>query len=66
MSLTKQSRHTPPHLDKGTVEFMARLFPAQCPDPDDSEREIWMKAGEARAALHMTNLLDKQERNFRL
>lgn len=25
-----------------------QLYPPRCPDPNDSEREIWMKAGERR------------------
>lgn len=34
-----------------TEEFLATLdqmYPHRCPDPQDTEREIWMKAGERR------------------
>jgi hypothetical protein len=39
-----------------TDPFMERLdkcVPEQCPDPSDSEREIWMKAGERRLVLKL-------------
>ena len=34
-----------------SVDLLAQLevtFPEKCPDPNDSEREIWMKAGARR------------------
>lgn len=52
-----------PPLDAATIDHMEHLFPARSPDPRDDDREIWMKAGEARAVRHMRNLLEKQERN---
>ncbi len=30
------------------VEQLDESFPHRAPDPNDSEREIWMKAGERR------------------
>lgn len=60
---SRQHNHVPP-LDSGTVEYMERLFPARSPDPADTEREIWMKAGEWRAVRHMRNLLNKQDHTF--
>ena len=30
------------------MEALERLYPARPPNPQDSEREIWMKAGERR------------------
>jgi hypothetical protein len=30
------------------VEWLDKLYPERSPDPDDSEREIWMRVGERR------------------
>lgn len=57
-----QHRHAVPPLDATTIACLEQLFPDRSPDPRDSEREIWMKAGEARAVRHLRNLLNKQER----
>lgn len=61
--MTKQQRHDAvPPLDAKTVEYMERIYPERSPDPQDSDREVWMKAGERRATVHLRNLLQKQER----
>lgn len=30
------------------LQELDALYPPRCPDPRDSEREVWMKAGERR------------------
>lgn len=52
-----------PPLDRLTVEFALTLAPAACPNPNDTEREIWMKAGEHRLAVKLKTHLEQQERN---
>lgn len=37
-----------PPIDHVLMAELERIFPHRCPDPKDSEREIWMKAGERR------------------
>jgi len=32
------------------IQWLDELFPNQCPDPADSERDIWIKAGKRKAA----------------
>jgi hypothetical protein len=38
-------RHPPVPLD--LLEFLERCYPDRAPDPMDTERTIWMKAGQA-------------------
>lgn len=52
-----------PALDRTTVEFALRHAPDRCPNPNDTEREIWMKAGERRLAVHLETILNHQENN---
>ena len=35
-------------LSRDLLEALESLYPAKAPDPRDSDREIWMKAGERR------------------
>lgn len=53
--------NTIPPIDRPTVEFALRKAPERCPNPLDSEREIWMKAGERRLAVSLLNILEAQE-----
>jgi hypothetical protein len=39
------------------MQWLETLFPDKCPNPKDSEREIWMKAGERRAVEIMLSKL---------
>lgn len=55
-----EQRSTPP-LDAATIKYMENLFPERCPHPSDTEREIWMKAGERRAVNKLKALLLAQE-----
>lgn len=56
-----KNRNTPPPLDRLTVEWGLTIAPEKCPNPADTEREIWMKAGERRLALKLQAILQKQE-----
>lgn len=35
-------------IQRGLVDELNAIYPHRCADPKDSEREIWMKAGERR------------------
>jgi len=37
-----------PILSADLIAELNKDFPEQSPDPSDSERELWMKAGERR------------------
>lgn len=43
---------------KELLEVLHQLFPEQCPNPADTDREIWMKAGERRAVTKMQAWFD--------
>lgn len=34
-----------PPLDPQLIKALDLRFPSRCPDPADSEREVWMKVG---------------------
>ena len=43
------------------IEWLNALYPEKCPNPDNTEREIWMKAGERRVVNHLINKLNRTE-----
>jgi len=56
-----------PQFPEVTNELLRELdkrFPERCPDPKDSEREVWMKAGERRLVrfLHQQAKLQQQRK----
>jgi hypothetical protein len=50
-------------LDPDFIHFLDRRFPERCPDPRDTDREVWMKAGERRVVAWLLSLLRQQEEN---
>lgn len=52
----------PLHDIPAFIEWLEQLYPEKCPDPKDSEREIWMKAGERRVVKVLIAKLQATER----
>lgn len=50
-----------PPLSPSTVEWLDHAYPDRCPNPSDTDREIWMKAGERRLVSLLKTQLQKQE-----
>jgi len=50
-----------PHVAPELLSYLERIFPDQCPDPSASEREVWMKTGEAQVVRHLRHLQKEQE-----
>ena len=48
-------------LDRATVEKALDMAPDRCADPNDTEREIWMKVGARRLAERLRGMLERQE-----
>jgi hypothetical protein len=39
---------TIPNETNELIKWLDVMYPDRCPNPEDSEREVWMKAGERR------------------
>jgi len=48
-------------FDRNTIELLDEVFPPRPPDANDSEREVWMKAGERRLVEWLLIKLKEQE-----
>ncbi len=53
-----------PPIDPRLVEWLERVFPDKCPDPKDSDREIWMDVGRALLIRMLRTKLNVQEENI--
>lgn len=46
------------------MRHLDQQFPERCPDPKDTERELWMKAGERRLVRHLLLHFKRQEQTI--
>lgn len=49
-----------PAIPDRLVVALDKKFPHRCPNPKDSEREIWMKAGERRVVDFLIEQFNRQ------
>ena len=47
------------------IEELARIFPNRCPDPTDSDRDIWMKVGAQQVISYLKYAAEQQEKQRR-
>jgi len=49
-----------PDLSKDLIDALSDRFPLRCPDPSDSEREIWIKVGQRKVVEFLQDVYDEQ------
>lgn len=49
-----------PDLSRRLLERLDELYPDKCPDPNDSERDIWIKAGQRKVVNFLWDVFDEQ------
>jgi hypothetical protein len=53
-----------PPLSQDLLKALNERFPDRCPNPTDTEREIWMKAGERRLVEFLLTQKRQQDNNI--
>jgi hypothetical protein len=53
-----------PYIEDGLLDYLQRLYPDKCPEPAQSEREVWMNRGAAGVVRHLTMLHKDQRENM--
>lgn len=48
-----------PPVDKSLIEWLERRFPNQVPDPEDSDRQVWIKVGHQEVIKDLRRILEK-------
>lgn len=49
-----------PDLSRRLLERLDELYPDRCPDPSDSERDVWIKAGQRKVVNFLWDVFDEQ------
>lgn len=57
----KKTPQKPNGVPMALLEWLKFRFPDRAPNPDDSDREVWMKAGNVEVVRHLQSLVDQQE-----
>jgi hypothetical protein len=59
------ANYMPIHDVPALIEWLETLYPERCPDPKDTEREVWMKAGERRVVrVLIAKLQNAEQKNL--
>jgi hypothetical protein len=53
-----------PHVSRELLEWLKRKYPDRAPDPvKDTDRMVWVKAGNVEVVRHLQSLFDLQEKH---
>lgn len=63
---TGPSEESFPAISEALIKRLDNNYPERSPDPNDSERELWMKAGERRLVRRLLAEYEKQTSNVLL
>ena len=53
-----------PRISPELIKALDALYPERCPEPQWSDREIWMRVGERRVVRTLQRIFDEQNRNI--
>lgn len=54
-----------PYIEDGLLDYLQRLYPDQAPEPNQSDREIWIHRGAVGLVRHL-KMLHKEQREHML
>lgn len=53
-----------PYVEEGLLEYLQRLYPDACPEPSQTDREIWINRGAVEVVRHLKHLHTLQQENL--
>lgn len=53
-----------PVVPQDLLEALEKRFPDRCPDPQWTDREIWMRVGEQRVIRFLRSVFNQQNENI--
>lgn len=53
-----------PYIEEGLLEYLQRLYPDKCPEPNDTDREVWMNRGAVGVVRHLRRIYNEQRENM--
>lgn len=49
-----------PEFSQAQLDYLNKLYPEKCPEPNDTDREIWMRVGQRQVVRHIEALFLRQ------
>lgn len=59
-----ESENKIPFIEDGLLQYLERAFPDRSPDPDETDRKIWMNRGAVDVVRHLKRLHKEQRENM--
>lgn len=53
-----------PYIEEGLLQYLERLYPDKAPEPNQTDREIWMNRGAVGLVRHLIMLHKEQHENM--
>jgi len=53
-----------PYIEPATVEYLATIYPDRAPEPEWTEREVWMARGAVSVVRKLRDLVEQQNENM--
>lgn len=53
-----------PQITDGLLQYLERVYPDKCPEPNETDREIWMNRGAVGVVRHLRMLHKEQRENM--
>jgi hypothetical protein len=53
-----------PPLDAVLVDALDKRFPERCPDPEWTDRKVWIEVGKREVIRFLLNQLERQQDNI--
>ena len=53
-----------PFVEEGLLDYLQRLYPDLCPDPSQTDPEIWINRGCVEVIRHLKHLHTLQQENL--
>ena len=52
--------HRLPYVDAALLNYLEALFPDKCPEPDASERDVWLTCGAVGVVRKLRSIHEEQ------
>lgn len=53
-----------PIIELHLLEYLEKVFPDQCPNVSDTDRDIWMNVGSVQVVRHLKDIYEQQNDNI--
>lgn len=52
-----------PYVEESLIKYLEKIFTDKCPEPSETDREIWMNRGAVGVIRHLKRLHQEQNEN---